>query len=188
MTIAFIVMKKSLRKYIRSQKQSFSIAQLDDYSEVLCEKLLLEASVAYSKVVLAYYPLPDEVSIVKVIETLVNDGKRVLLPEVVSDNEMILREYHSDTQLKEGAYNILEPTGDVFTNYQDIDVAIIPGMAFDKNGNRLGRGKGYYDRFLSKVKQSSGKFPYLIGVCFPFQLVEQIPHDDNDIPVDKVMY
>jgi 5-formyltetrahydrofolate cyclo-ligase len=64
---------------------------------------------------------------------------------------MELREYGGPDDLRKGCYGIMEPTGNTFTNLETIDVAVIPGMSFDSNGNRLGRGKGYYDRFLKKI-------------------------------------
>ncbi len=81
---------------------------------------------------------------------------------------MVLREYTRKSRiLREGAYHIMEPAGTLFPphRYSEIDVAIIPGMAFDTQGNRLGRGKAYYDRFLPKIPGA-----YRIGIAFPFQL------------------
>jgi 5-formyltetrahydrofolate cyclo-ligase len=77
----------------------------------------------------------------------------------------------------------LEPIGEPFTDYASIDVAIIPGMAFDNKGHRLGRGKGYYDRFLSQLTSKTKK----IGLCFPWQLVDVVPTDKNDISMDCVI-
>ncbi len=157
------------------------------FSDEICGKLLSDSALAEAKVVLAYYALPDEVSLKKMISSFVDVGKLVLLPEVVSETDMILREYHSDSDLKVGAYDILEPRGKVFSDYELIDLALVPGMAFDKNGNRLGRGKGYYDRFFSKVLEKAGRLPYSIGVCFPFQLVDSVPTDKHDFSVDMVV-
>ena len=63
-----------------------------------------------------------------------------------------------------------------------VHVAVIPGMAFDREGHRLGRGKGYYDRFLNRVKT------YKIGVCFDFQMMDQLPHDPHDVMMDEIIY
>ena len=76
----------------------------------------------------------------------------------------------------------MEPSGELFTHYDSIDVAIIPGMAFDAGGNRLGRGKGYYDRLLARIPDV-----YKIGICFDFQKVESVPADINDIKMDEVI-
>lgn len=96
---------------------------------------------------------------------------------------MVLRRYTGKSDLKEGAFGIMEPCGEVFADYQAIDLAIIPGMAFDRQGNRLGRGKGYYDRFLPLLLP----YIYIIGVCFPFQLLDDIPTEEHDIKMDTVL-
>ena len=84
--------------------------------------------------------------------------------------------------LQAGAFGILEPTGKLFTDYKKIDVAVVPGMAFDKEGRRLGRGKGYYDRFLRLLPNT-----YKIGICFSWQLVDHVPTDEHDILMDQVL-
>lgn len=83
----------------------------------------------------------------------------------------------------QGKYQIMEPDGDPFTDFNSIDVALIPGMAFTQDGKRLGRGKGYYDRLLAQMPSV-----YKIGICFPFQLLKDIPTDENDILMDEVIY
>ena len=78
----------------------------------------------------------------------------------------------------------MEPQGKDFTELEKIDLAIIPGMAFDKEGNRLGRGKGYYDRLLQQLRDCT---IYKIGICFDFQFLDHIPTEPHDIPVDEVI-
>ena len=95
---------------------------------------------------------------------------------------MELRCYEGPNDLMGGFFNIMEPVGKPFTQLESIDVAIVPGMGFDTRGNRLGRGKGYYDRFLARIPSL-----YKIGVCFPFQKMPGIPADDNDIMMDEVI-
>ncbi len=82
-----------------------------------------------------------------------------------------------------GAYGIEEPTEGKFNNLKDIDLAIIPGVAFDRRGNRLGRGKGYYDRLLPFLVGT-----YKLGICFPYQLLESVPTEDFDIRMNEVIY
>ena len=190
--------KQELRKYIRSLKASHSQEQLAFMSDEISNRLLENPMMRDAKVVLAFYPLPDEVSIISVIEFLVSQGKTVLLPQVVSDTEMIIREHHSSDDFREGAFGILEPTGQLFTDYESIDVALIPGVAFDRNGNRLGRGKGYYDRFIAKCydkkchdlksHDKNKKKPYLVGVAFPFQIIDTVPCEVTDVAMNEVYF
>lgn len=103
----------------------------------------------------------------------------MVLP-VVTGDELELRRYSGKTDLKKGSFGIDEPTGEIVTDFSSIDVAIIPGVGFDKYGNRLGRGKGYYDRLLPKLQS------YNIGVCFSFQVLPEIPTESFDRPMDEV--
>ncbi|MCF0202281.1 MAG: 5-formyltetrahydrofolate cyclo-ligase [Bacteroidaceae bacterium] len=183
-----IVVKSDLRNRVRQLKRQCSADILAEHSARISSRLMMESPIKNAGTVLAYYPLPDEVSIIPLIEWLVGNGKRVLLPQVVSGTDMVLREYKSPSDLKAGAYGIMEPQGRVFADYHLIDVGIIPGMAFDRHGHRLGRGKGYYDRFISKAFPTEECRPHLIGVAFPFQIMDTIPTDSNDVPVDEVVF
>ena len=106
----------------------------------------------------------------------------VVLPVVTGPAEMELRRYRSADDLSMGAFGIMEPTGEPFTSLAEIDLAVVPGMAFDTRGNRLGRGKGYYDRFLSQLPQATK-----VGLCFPFQKFPGVPTDENDVRMDLVI-
>ena len=171
--------KTVLRQQMRAAKEQHA-QQMAQWSEETVERL--KQRLGESRVVMAYWPLPDEVDIRPLIDWLVAEGKTVLLPKVVDDETMELRRYTSSADLAEGAFHILEPVGEAFTDYETIDVALVPGMAFDAAGHRLGRGKGYYDRFLSPL--SSLLSPLKIGVCFPFQRVPLVPTSPHDISMD----
>lgn len=168
--------KQELRKHIRMLKEQ-NLPRVQSS----CEVLLLEILSPY-KVIMLYSALPDEVPTQILIDQLAVQGKTVLLPRVISDTDMELHRYTGKQDLQTGAYNILEPTGELFTDYEAIDIAIVPGMAFDNDGHRLGRGKGYYDRFLSRVPNI-----YKIGLCFSWQMVDHVPFDEHDIVMDEVI-
>ena len=178
------VTKEELRRSVRRLKQQYTPAQLEELSLPVIARLrprLVEA-----QTILAYYSLPDEVCTRQLIDELIADGKTVLLPKVLDAGRMELRRYTGPHDLTEGAYGIMEPVGEPFTDYALIDIALIPGMAFDASGHRLGRGRGYYDRFLnSQWSMVNGQ--WLIGLCFDFQKVPVLPSDDHDIPVDIVI-
>ena len=178
------VTKEELRRSVRRLKQQYTPAQLEELSQAVIARLrprLVEA-----QTILAYYSLPDEVCTRQLIDELIAEGKTVLLPKVLDAGRMELRRYTGPHDLTEGAYGIMEPVGEPFTDYALIDIALIPGMAFDAAGHRLGRGRGYYDRFLnSQWSMVNGQ--WLIGLCFDFQKVPVLPSDDHDIPVDIVI-
>ena len=141
----------------------------------------IETHPAFTKAgcILIYHSLPDEVYTHAFIEKW-KDKKTILLPVVVGD-DLELRPYSGKQDMRKGSYGIEEPIGKAFTNYDEINLAIIPGVGFDAKGNRLGRGKGYYDRLLPKIKA------YKIGICFSFQTVEEIPVEEYDIKMDEVL-
>lgn len=141
----------------------------------------LEAHPAFraASIVLLYYSLKDEVDTHEFVRKWSRE-KLVLLP-VVKGEELELRVFTGPEDLATGAYGIGEPTGELFTDYAAIDLAVIPGVAFDAAGNRLGRGKGYYDRLLPRLTA------FKAGICFPFQLVEEVPAEPFDIRMDAII-
>ena len=185
--------KDELRQYISQQKRQFTPQQLAQLSLPVIARL--RPLLAEAQTILAYYALPDEVDTHALLDALVAEGKTVLLPKVLDEETMEFRRYTGRDSLQEGAYHIMEPiTGGRFFCYDDltkepspcydlsrIDIALIPGLAFDAQGHRLGRGKGYYDRFLSAFKGQT------IGVCFDFQKVAEVPVDAHDVSVDRVV-
>lgn len=142
---------------------------------------VLEAHPAFrtAQTVLLYYSLKDEVDTHEFIRKWSRE-KRILLP-VVTGDDLELRVYTRPEDLATGAYGIEEPTGERFTDYAAIGFAAIPGVAFDSSGNRLGRGKGYYDRLLPRLTA------FKAGICFPFQLVEEVPAEPFDICMDTII-
>jgi len=175
--------KRELRQQIRTQKRRLSAAELAVMSEDICSKVLALASWQEAGTLLLYYPLPDEVDVRLLIKDAFESGKKVLLP-VVKGDELELHLYEGEASLKEGTFGIMEPTGPLFApkHYGEIELAIIPGMAFDSAGHRLGRGKGYYDRLLPNLKTAK-----LTGICFPFQFLEEVPAEAHDISVCEVI-
>ena len=132
-----------------------------------------------AQTVLLYHSMKDEVYTHEFIEKWVAE-KKIILPVVVGD-ELELRIYTGPNDLAISSYGIAEPTGKVFTDYNAIDIAVIPGMAFDQKGNRLGHGKGYYDKLLPHIPA------FKAGICFAFQMIDDIPVDQFDISMDMVI-
>ena len=176
------VVKEDLRREMRRRKQLYTPSQLEEMSEPVIARL--RPYLADARVILVYYSLPDEVNTRQLLDDLVAEGKTVLLPKVLDATTMELRSYTGQSDLCEGALHVMEPSGKPFIDYSQIDIALIPGVAFDAEGHRLGRGRGYYDRFFRTI----GTAPFVkIGLCFDFQKVEVVPFDANDIPVDIVI-
>lgn len=171
--------KKELRKQIKALKNMHASSYAQQSVDIMAalEKHPLFKS---ANIILLYHSLPDEVYTHAFLEKWYN-RKQLLLPVVVGD-ELELRRFSSPNDLQVGAYNIQEPVGECFNDFNAIELVVVPGMAFDKQGHRLGRGKGYYDRLLPKLTNA-----YKLGVCFPYQYIEEVPTDEHDIRMDEVL-
>jgi 5-formyltetrahydrofolate cyclo-ligase len=176
------MLKSELRRLIREKKGQFTQQQLCELSLPIVGRI--KPMLKDAKTIVAYYSLPDEVDTHGFIDQLLADGKTVYLPKVISNEEMVLCRYTGAESLSLGAFGIMEPVGRQIAADEVIDAVLVPGMAFDGDGNRLGRGKGYYDRFL---KSLSHPRPQLIGVCFDFQKVDMVPTESTDVRVDVVV-
>ena len=170
--------KKTLRAEIKVLKKQHTKEQLLEQSEKILAQLEQHPDFVKAQRVMLYSALPDEVQTQAFLEKW-HLKKQIILPTVVGD-DIIPVAYEKDTDFAVGDFNILEPQNEPYKG--DFDLIVVPGVAFDHKGNRLGRGRGYYDRFLCQhlsVKR--------IGICFDFQLVDEIPTEPFDIRMDEVI-
>jgi 5-formyltetrahydrofolate cyclo-ligase len=173
--------KQEIRTKIKELKKKISPVDRILFSESIFKKISSLEVFQKSQTILLYWSLEDEVYTHKFIEDW-STKKNILLP-VIKNNDLEIRCFTSEYSLIKSPYmGIMEPTGDKYVNYGSIDLAIIPGMAFDKQNNRLGRGKGYYDRLLPKLIKA-----YRLGICFRFQLLPEIPVAAYDVKMDCVI-
>lgn len=170
--------KNTLRKEIRAEKKSRTKNELYQQSANVMQQLSVHPQFLKAKTVMLYASLPDEVQTLEFIEQW-RSKKRIILP-VVDGDDIIPTALDENIQLKNGEFNILEPQNQAYKG--NFDLIIVPGMAFDRQGHRLGRGKGYYDRFLSNYSNV-----YKIGLCFDFQLVENVPCEKHDQVMDEII-
>ncbi|MDD7250641.1 MAG: 5-formyltetrahydrofolate cyclo-ligase [Prevotellaceae bacterium] len=174
--------KSEQRRLIRLLKLQYTSGQLAEWSARLMSRLEEMPMFRQAKSVLLYHPLPDEVDTRILLEHW-RDSKRLLLPRVCGD-ELTVHPYLGPSSLCSGAYHIMEPTTPALTSLGDVDIAIIPGMAFDKAGHRLGRGRGYYDHLLSSPDMAH---TYKIGLCFPFQLLDKVEAEAHDVLMNEIL-
>ncbi len=175
--------KKELRACVRRKKKQYTAECLSEWSLSLCRSLMSDGLWLAARVVLLYHSLPDEVDTASLLAAASHDGKTVLLPMVKGD-DLELRVYDGEDSLSLGAYGIYEPCGVLFpeSRYGEVDLVVVPGMAFDAYGHRLGRGKGYYDRLLPKLSKA-----HRTGLCFPFQMVDEVPSEPHDVRMSEVV-
>ena len=170
-------MKEGIRKDLLNKRLKYKNAQED--SEKIIKELLSLPEIQNAHTVLIYYPHKNEVNVLPLFEILSFKGKKVLFPKTVNE-ELHPIHVSSLENLKKGNFGILEPEGEK-AEKDYIDIVIVPAVAFDKKGYRIGYGKGFYDRFLKDFKGLK------VGVAYDFQVVDQVPHHEHDIPVDIIV-
>ena len=173
--------KKELRSIMRAKIAAMSPDDKMSSSVYIANEVKRHLAVAGARVVALYSPLSSEPLLWPLVEEL--SGKIVVvLPKVEGD---VMNFYCYDPQVMvSGAFGIMEPHGGEPISPYEIDVAIVPGFAFTKDGARMGRGKGYYDKYLSQATFRGLK----IGVCYAGQIVEGLPVEQHDVVMDYVIY
>ena len=156
-------------------------------SRIIQEAFLSSDDFRQSKAIMTYIAMPLEVETTQIIEKALEEGKKVVVPYVDTlDQAIVASELISINDLVEGPFGTRQPKdGPARTvKLEEIDLIAVPGIAFDKDNMRLGRGKGYFDRFLANKELSSAK---TIGLAFRFQIVDSLPSDPHDMPVSRVI-
>lgn len=178
--------KKSIRQSIKRATQGLSREELNVQSDKVVESLKELILSRKPSVVALFSPLPDEVDISPVIDYFAKQKEcLVVLPRVDISAEkptMEFFEYQPDA-LSVGAYGIREPEGAKPCLAESIDLMVVPAVAFTRRGERLGRGKGFYDCYLSR----EGFRAYTVGVCYSHQLLYSLPTEPHDCCVDEVV-
>ena len=195
--------KQELRKEIISRLTPLSSADLEVQSKLICSKIIESADYLESTLLLAYMPLGDEVDILPVIKNALENNKKVFLPRIKpGTNQMDFYRYFQSAATTQGSYGILEPQADeafnlltfLKNNHASRILVLVPGRAFTKDGKRLGRGKGFYDIYFSRLAEALAANPspqnFKIkksGVCFAQQLLPDLPTTPDDVIMDSVV-
>ena len=175
--------KRQFRKETRSKLNNQTLEEALAKSRAIKEKLFRLSEFKLARLVMLYASMEDEVSTKDMIEEALEMGKRVVLPRSVGQ-EIVPKEIKKYADLEKASFGIYQPREELRNvNPKEIDLVIVPGVAFDEKNTRLGRGKGCYDRFLSKLPGDK----VTVGLAFDFQIVQNLPKDSHDIPVSKVL-
>lgn len=179
--------KGELRKEIKLKREVLD-KNIKLMADEKIRKSLFESEIyKNSKVVFIYVNMDSEINTIDIIKELLASDKTIAVPKVIpvslKERQMKALKINSMLQLNEsGAFGILEPSIECEDISEDVDLIIIPGLAFDINGNRLGYGGGFYDRFLSKYPNSKR-----VALCYDFQIFDEIPHEFFDEKVDLII-
>ena len=174
--------KKELRSYIRQKKREMTETQIQKSSACLAELFRQSPLYQQANTIYGYLPYNQEVRTVPILEQAIADGKRVAVPKVYGDTMRFI--YLEDlSQVEAGYAGIPEPVADEPVAEDKTALVLMPGLAFDKDGHRIGYGGGFYDKFLAAEPEHP-----TLALCYDFQIVERIPVDQYDIPVDCVLW
>ncbi|PKQ65155.1 5-formyltetrahydrofolate cyclo-ligase [Labilibaculum filiforme] len=173
--------KRRIRKEIRVVKQNYSLEQKKKLSVPILKSLEQLPEFIEAKTIMLYWSMRDEVYTHDFVCKWAKE-KRVILPSVKGET-LDLKLFEGIDNLIEGEhYGIPEPEGSVFMQEDEIELILIPGIAFDREKNRMGRGKAYYDRLLQSLSA------FKIGICFDFQVLDHVPIDEHDIKMDEIVF
>ena len=178
--------KKSIRKKVLEDRSNISATVLSEFSNIITEKLYNTTEYKNAKTIMSFISFGDEVDTHKIIKDSMALGKRIVVPVTFSDTKLIKPSHLMDfSELEYGYYNILTPKEEFwrFIDPNEIDLILMPGVGFDRKGYRIGYGGGYYDRFLSKLDKNIDT----IGLAFQLQIIDNVPADTFDIPIDSII-
>jgi 5-formyltetrahydrofolate cyclo-ligase len=169
--------KRSLRSEMLARRSNLSVKQWQTASLMAQERLLRLESFQLARRLALYAPLQNEIDTAVLFAAACRAGKQVLYPQVCGE-QLVFHEVTAAEQLRPGSFGILEPCQ---LNTADepvaLDLMVVPGVAFDLRGHRVGFGKGYYDRYLAGLQQ----LPFLVGLCHDFQLCAEVPAEGHDV-------
>jgi len=166
-----------------ARRKGLPLAEASSASLRVQSAFIATAEFAEARIIAVYAPIHNEVDTRGVMLAALNSSKVLLLP-AVSRNSLELRSICGPEELREGAYGIPEPTPESpLYPPEEVDLIVVPGIAFDKEGRRIGYGKGYYDRALHRL-EGKGR---LVGFCYDFQLVDRIVGEPHDVLMDMVI-
>jgi len=174
--------KKLLRKQIRDLKRAMTVQQIEESSAGLAEKFFACPQYANAKTIYGYLPYNQEVRTVPILERALADGKQVAVPKVYGDEMRFI--YIDDlSKVEKSDMGIPEPVEDGPVADDPTALVLMPGVAFTRQGDRMGYGGGYYDKFLAQEPEHPK-----VALCYGFQMVESLPTQEHDIPVDLVLW
>lgn len=179
--------KKDIRKKILSIRNSMSSEEADYKSNIIIDKLTALDEYKNSKTIFVYMSFGNEVNTLELIKQMLVSNKRVVVSYTDSKNTVLIPSEikNLEEDLARNKFGYLEPIFDriIRVEPEEIDLIIAPGVVFDKSFNRIGYGKGYYDRILAKKRKDTKT----IAVAYEFQVLDNIPAEEHDIKMDKIV-
>lgn len=181
--------KKQIRKDILEVRRSMDIDKKDTY-DTLIEKSFFESSFyKEAKNIFIYISYDSEINTKRIINRAINERKNIYVPRTEFDTKLMNAVKINDfSNLVESRYGILEPKKEEpFIDPNELDIIVVPGVAFDKNGGRIGYGAGYYDRYFKRINEENKSRIIKLALIYDFQLIDEVPTDEEDVLIDAVL-
>jgi 5-formyltetrahydrofolate cyclo-ligase len=176
--------KSKIRKRILNVRNNMSKEDVKKNSNAIMDKITSLDIYKHSKVVFIYMDFKNEVMTSNLIKRMLSEKKRVVIPYTDSINTVLIpSEITKESDLKQNSFGYFEPKSILPVNIEEIDLVIVPGVVFDMNLNRIGFGKGYYDKILNRLKPSAKK----VALAHDFQVLEDIPAEEHDVKMDMII-
>lgn len=177
-----ICMKNNIRKTYKTKRAQMSQEDVRSKSRIAAKKFLLSDIYKTCKTLMLYMPLGNETDTSEIVKTAFKDGKRLVFPVTDAKTAVITPYYATEhTKFSNGAFSVSEPASTSIASVSDIDVVLVPGIAFAKNGARVGFGKGCYDKLLINARATK------VGFCYDFQMCDNISVQAHDICMDYIV-
>ena len=182
--------RKNCRNFYRKVRDALTQEEVMEKSKAICQNVFSSKEYEQAQVILGYYPLGKEADAFALLEKALQDGKRLALPRTAGNGQMDFYEIHSMDEVEEGTFHVMEPKPDCVILLPDSEefkqetiLVLVPGVVFDKEGNRYGYGKGYYDRYFAR-------FPYLkrMALAYTDQIAEDVLQClDTDVKMHTIV-
>lgn len=177
--------KQNIRSKILLKLKKHKEEDRSKKSSLIKEKLFKDPFFKKAKRVMFYIAFKGEVETKEMITEALKKGKIIAVPVCVKNRASLKPALlYRQARLKKGPYGVSEPVKSSYCALKDLDLVITPGLAFDRSGRRLGRGKGYYDRFLKQIPKDTPS----IGLAFKMQILPRVPTTPSDVSVTKVLF
>ena len=179
-----VAQKKRLRREMLARRRAYSAKERARASDTICRCVRQQAVLQEARTIMLYASTEEEIDLYPLMETLLAEERRIVLPEITGRGTMEARELPAMDALTDGAFGIAtpDPTRGSIVPPEEIDVIIVPGAAFSSDGGRLGLGGGYYDRFLPRARNA-----VRLVLAFDFQIVPDVPMGVQDARVDVIL-
>jgi len=181
--------KKALRRKILDERKNINIVEKEEMDNKILDKLYESEYYRKSKKIFIYISYDSEINTKGIINKALEDNKKVYVPRTEFKNRLMdAVEIMSLDNLVESDFGILEPSiKEPHIDPNELDLIVVPGVAFDKQGGRVGYGAGFYDRYFNKISEDNVGRIIKLALAYEFQTLDKVPMNDKDIPVDFII-